>query len=187
MSAGTRRFFGVGIVMVGVTVGCSFGGNASGGESNAIETSVGSTPAIAKPSATPVPDDAGGDGVPTFGDGPWTGGEAVVRVTGAENFTLSASLYETSVTQGGITHLVYADGADTINVDIDPGRDEVIATAYQEPIYTEINFDQPICEVVWLEASETAIEGTLRCENLEAHYGDNPGPVILEGEFTATR
>jgi hypothetical protein len=40
---------------------------------------------------------------------------------------------------------------------------------------------------VWLEASETAIEGTLRCENLEAHYGDNPGPVILEGEFTATR
>jgi hypothetical protein len=142
---------------------------------------------MAEPSATPVPDDSGGDDVPTFADGGWTGGEAEARVTGSENFTIDGSLLDVSVTEGGMTHLVYADGIDTINVDIDPGRKEVIATAYQEPIYTEIIFDQPTCEVAWLEASETRIEGTFHCENVEADYGDNPGPVVLEGEFTATR
>jgi hypothetical protein len=194
MTTGTLRLFGTAIVMVGVTVGCSFGSTASGGQSNDSETSDVSTPAMAEPSATPEPD-AGGDGVPAFTEGAWTGGEAEVRVSGSDPRTITGQILERSslTTDRGSTILTYVGGPtgiDTINISFSNDDERFLVDAYVEEGFLDITipFGQPGCEVTYQESSDNHIEGTFRCEGSEIHRANKPvEPVVLEGSFSATR
>lgn len=136
------------------------------------------------PRATSEPDD--GD-FPTFEDGAWTAGEATVTISGTDNRTLTLPLVSRSTTEDGRTRLVYDDDIDTIDMTLQTqnNRFDMIITQVNTSYFLKVPFDAEPCTVTYAEASETSIKGTFRCDG--EIEGEEGGPAVMEGTFTATR
>lgn len=127
-------------------------------------------------------------GVPTFEEGDWTGGAIDVRVIGAQERTLAASLLDTSGTDRDSTRLIYADGLKTVNISISTVYEPFAMSISMDGFRAVSAFDNP-CEVTYTETEETSIAGSFRCEQAKVEISPDGdlAPVTFEGSFTATR
>lgn len=133
-------------------------------------------------------DDEEQGGVPTFEEGDWTGGAVDVRIIGAQERTLAATLLDTSGTDRDSTRLIYADGLKTVNISISKVYEPFAMSISMDGFRAVSAFENP-CEVTYTETEETSIAGSFRCEQAKVEMapdGDT-SPVTLEGTFTATR
>lgn len=133
-------------------------------------------------------DDAEEDGPPTFEEGDWTGGAIDVRVVGAQERTLTATLLDTSGTDRNATRLIYADGLKTVNISISTVYEPFAMSISMDGFRAISAFDSP-CEVTYTETEETSIAGSFRCEQAKVEMSPDGdlAPVTFEGSFTATR
>jgi hypothetical protein len=143
------------------------------------------------PAETEAGDDgAGGDGeAPALADGPWSGGEAHITVSGGVSLTIDEQLTtDLSHTDEAKTQLVYNTDTEFVTFGIN-----YIGVPFNVSITGE-DFSvsgEPGCEVTYDRADDTGIEGTFSCPMDEFYWysaeEEPTDPVTIEGSFTATR
>jgi hypothetical protein len=161
--------------------------DAGGEPSTAGEPSSGS-----EPSAAPAASDGGGGSVgdpPAPADGPWTGGQGQVTVSGAVSYStdepLTTDLSETF--DGGTTKLIYNSDEAFVTFFINSTN-----LPFQASVGTpDFDVSGEDCDVTWAEATETSLDATFSCVVNEFYwYGvdeEPTGEIIIAGTITATR
>ncbi|HEY8169837.1 MAG TPA: hypothetical protein VIH24_01910 [Candidatus Limnocylindria bacterium] len=154
-----------------------------------------SVPAAASQPAEPS-QAGGGGGDPgedlAFADGPWTGGSITFTVAGGLELQDDQPITtDISSTVDGATILAYNYSGtypDYYYATISINRGYPFDADITTDTWSVSSSD---CDVTWLQADDAGIEANFTCPTTEVSYfgGDDlePGPVTLEGSFTATR
>ena len=149
-------------------------------------TSAKSTPAKTTPKATDTPDNTGK--APVFKAGTWTGGEATATISGTVAFTVNGTLKNNSDSKGETTHLIYVNGIHTIAISISRQYEPFAIQTNTDNERGESKFGVP-CEVTYASATDSRIEGSFKCSQIEAWSvgGQTSTDSSMEGTFVATR
>jgi hypothetical protein len=144
------------------------------------------------PAATEEAEESQGDGsssgdAPALADGPWTGGQGAVTVSGGVEWSTGEPITtDVSETTDAKTLLAYNSDDTFVTIMINltgvPFRASVTA-----PDWDASSED---CDVTYERADDTGIDATFSCVVDEFHSftGENPtDPIMIEGTFTATR
>ena len=194
-----RLFASVGICLVLGLTACGGAGDSGDEGTEPAQTSTAEAADTASPTqaseqtpeATATSGSAGGDNaaVPEPPEGPWTGGQAEVRVVGSVPRAIAGPLLPDSETEAGTTGLIYADGLNTINFSISTVYQPFAVWLYQDDGFDIRNDSDQPCEVTYVVVEDNRLEGTFRCEHtsIPSERFQSEGPAALEGSFTATR
>ncbi|MGE0601525.1 MAG: hypothetical protein AB7J35_18930 [Dehalococcoidia bacterium] len=188
------------LVVVGLAFGaglaCSSGGDddddtadddsGSSSQSDPTGTPAKATSTKATAKATATPDDTGK--APVFKAGLWTGGEATATISGTVAFTVTGTLKNDSDSKGQTTHLIYVNGIHTIAISISREYQPFAIQTNTDRDRGESKFGVP-CEVTYASATDSRIEGTFKCAQIEAWQvgGQTSTDSSMEGTFVATR
>lgn len=187
-----------GVLLLGACAGAaSSQGAASAGDASQVaggEQSAAGAPSTAgEPSTAPAASEGGGGSAlgdpPAPADGPWTGGQGQVTVSGAVQYAtdepLTADLSETF--NGGTTKLIYNSDEAFVTFFINSTN-----LPFQASVGTpEFDVSGEDCDVTWAEATETSLDATFSCVVNEFYWfsvDEEPtGEIIISGTITATR
>jgi hypothetical protein len=146
------------------------------------------TPAATEEAEESQGDEGGSSGdAPALADGPWTGGQGAVTVSGGVEWSTDEPITtDVSETTDAKTLLAYNsdDTYVTIFINLTGVPFHASVTA---PDWDASSED---CDVTYERADDTGIEATFSCVVDEFHSftGENPtDPIMIEGTFTATR
>lgn len=188
------------IIPIGLVLAACASPSGSPGQSAGNEPSVPGAQSEAPAASQGESGGEGEGGAPALADGPWTGGQGQITVSGAWDFHSEAPLTAgTSNTQDAATLLAYNSQGEPSPVTGVSTATFITIFINQGPLafkaYLDLNDATSArsenCEVTYNRADDTGIDGTFHCVDGELDYygpdevGD--GPVTLDGSFTATR
>lgn len=168
-------------------------GACAGTASSPSETTDGEASTPAAQSSAPesqADGDGGGDGTeaPALADGPWTGGQAQITVSGGVDLTIDEQLTtDVSHTTDAKTQLAYNTDAEFVTIFIN-----FIGVPFHASVDgNDFSAAGEDCEVTYDRADDTGIEATFSCVVDEFYWysaDEEPsGPFMIEGSFSATR
>jgi hypothetical protein len=134
--------------------------------------------------------DAGGvDGeAPALADGPWTGGQGHITVSGGVSLTIDEPLTtDIADTTDAKTMLAYNSDAEFVTIFIN-----FIGVPFHASVDgNDFSASGEDCEVTYNRADDTGIDATFSCAVDEFYWysaDEEPtGEITIEGSFTATR
>jgi hypothetical protein len=170
--------------------GASTGGESStpAGESEAAAASDAPVSDAPPASEAAAASDGGSGEAPALADGPWTGGQGQVSVSGAVEWETDEPI-TTNVSETTDAKTLLAYNSDDTYVTIFINLTGVPFHASVTAPNWDASSDE--CEVTYARADDTGIDATFSCVVTEFIYfgvGDEPtGDITIEGSFTATR